>query len=80
MIRKLAAYVILGISSKGYKEVLTIQVHGNESAKYWLSVLSELKNRRIRDILIMCTDGLSGINGYSALGKIAAIPCQNAKK
>ncbi|MBM6733158.1 IS256 family transposase [Megasphaera stantonii] len=61
VIRKLAAYVILGINLDGQKEVLTIQVGDNESAKYWLSVLNELKNRGVKDILILCADGLSGI-------------------
>jgi transposase-like protein len=61
VIRKLAAYVIFGISSEGMKEVLTIQVGENESTKYWLSVLNELKNRGVKDILILCADGLSGI-------------------
>ena len=40
VIRKLAAYVVLGINSDGFKEVLTIEVGENESAKYWLSVLN----------------------------------------
>ena len=40
VIRKLAAYVVLGINSDGLKEVLTIEVGENESAKYWLSVLN----------------------------------------
>ena len=61
VIRKLAAYVILGINLDGQKEVLTIQVGDNESSKYWLSVLNELKNRGVKDILIICADGLSGI-------------------
>ena len=61
VIRKLAAYVILGISADGYKEVLTIQVGENESAKYWLSVLNGLKNRGVKDILLLCADGLTGI-------------------
>ena len=61
VIRKLAAYVILGINCTGHKEVLTIQVGENESAKYWLSVLNELKNRGVKDIMIICADGLSGI-------------------
>ena len=61
VIRKLAAYVMLGINSSGIKEVLTIQIGENESAKYWLSVLNELKNRGVNDILIICSDGLSGI-------------------
>jgi transposase-like protein len=61
VIRKLAAYVILGINCEGKKEVLTIQIGENESSKYWLSVLNELKNRGVKDILILCADGLTGI-------------------
>lgn len=61
MIQKLAAYVILGIDLEGKKEVLTIEVGQNESAKYWLSVLNSLKNRGVKDILIICADGLTGI-------------------
>ena len=53
--------MILGINTEGKKEVLTIQVGDNESSKYWLSVLNELKNRGVKDILIPCTDGLTGI-------------------
>ena len=61
IIKKLAAYIILGISEEGKKEVLSIHVGGNESSKYWLSVLNELKNRGVSDILVLCADGLSGI-------------------
>ena len=61
VIRKLAAYVILGINTEGKKEVLTITIGDNESAKYWLSVLNELKNRGVKDILIICADGFTGI-------------------
>ncbi|MDO5292098.1 MAG: IS256 family transposase [bacterium] len=61
VIRKLAAYVILGINCEGKKKVLTIQVGENESSKYWLSVLNGLKNRGVKDILIICADGLTGI-------------------
>ena len=61
IIKKLAAYVILGINTEGRKEVLSIHVGTNESAKYWLSVLNELKNRGVKDILIICADGLTGI-------------------
>ena len=61
VIRKLAAYVILGISLDGHKEVLTIEVGENESSKYWLSILNGLKNRGVRDILVLCADGLTGI-------------------
>lgn len=70
VIRKLAAYVILGINTEGKKEVLTIQVGDNESSKYWLSVLNELKNRGVQDILVICADGLTGIK--EAIG--AAFP------
>ena len=61
IIKKLAAYVILGITTEGRKEVLSISVGANESAKYWLSVLNELKNRGVEDIMIICADGLTGI-------------------
>ena len=44
-----------------FLEVLSITVGDNESSKYWLSVLNELKNRGVKDILIICADGLSGI-------------------
>ena len=50
--------------------MLTIQVGDNESSKYWLSVLNELKNRGVRDILVICADGLTGIK--EAIG--AAFP------
>ena len=61
IIRKLAAYVILGINTAGRKEVLTIEIGDNESSKYWLAVLNTLKNRGVQDILIICADGLTGI-------------------
>ncbi len=61
VIRKLAAYVVLGINEDGRKEVLTIVIGENESSKYWLSVLNGLKNRGVQDILILCSDGLTGI-------------------
>ena len=61
IIRKLAACVVLGINQDGRKEVLSIEVGENESSKYWLSVLNSLKNRGVKDILILCADGLTGI-------------------
>ena len=57
-VRKKAAYIVLGISASGHKEVLGICIGENE---YWLSILNELKNRGVKDILITCADGLSGI-------------------
>lgn len=61
VIWKLTAYIILGINAEGKKEVLTISIRKNENSKYWLSVLNELKNRGVKDILIFCVDGLTGI-------------------
>ena len=61
IVKKIAAYIILGVNDEGKKEVLSITIGKNESAKYWLGVLNELKNRGVRDILILCADGLSGI-------------------
>ena len=61
IIKKLAAYVILGINHEGKKEVLTISIGENESSKYWLSLLNELKDREVKDILVLCADGLTGI-------------------
>ena len=58
---KKAAYIALGINSEGFKEVLGIWIGENESAKYWLGVLNELKQRGVKDILILCSDNLTGI-------------------
>jgi len=55
-----AAYVVLGVNMDGEKEVLGIWVGANESSKFWLSVLNDLKNRGIQDVLIFCVDGLNG--------------------
>lgn len=61
MVRKLAAYVMLGINSEGFKEIISLSIGENESAKYWLGVLNELKNRGVKDMMILCADGLRGI-------------------
>lgn len=55
-----AAYTAIGVNLDGIKEVLGIWVGEAESAKFWLSVLNELKNRGIKDILIISVDGLKG--------------------
>lgn len=60
-IQKKAAYVILAVSLTGHKEVLSIHIGENESAKYWLGVLNELKNRGVKDVLVICADGLTGM-------------------
>ena len=61
IVSKLAAYVVVGINDAGRKEVLTIEIGENESSKYWLGVLNSLKNRGVQDVLILCSDGLSGL-------------------
>lgn len=61
IIRKLAAYVMLGIDANGMKDVISLQIGENESSKYWLGVLNELKNRGVKDIMVICADGLTGI-------------------
>lgn len=58
---KKAAYVVLGINKEGYKEIMGIWIGENESSKFWLGVLNELKQRGVKDILIMCSDNLTGI-------------------
>jgi putative transposase len=53
-------YVALGINLEGHKELLGLWLGENEGAKFWLSCLTDLKNRGLRDILVACIDGLSG--------------------
>lgn len=55
-----AAYMVIGIDLDGHKDVLGIWVGENESAKFWLHVLNELKNRGVQDILITSVDNLRG--------------------
>lgn len=57
---KKAVYIAIGTQLDGAKEVMGMWVGGNESAKYWLGVLNEIKNRGTEDILIVSVDGLSG--------------------
>lgn len=60
-ILKKAAYVILAIKMDGKKDVISLQIGENESSKYWLGVLNELKNRGVKDVMVICADGLTGI-------------------
>jgi len=57
---KKAVYIAIGIRTDGTKDVLGMYIGGNESAKYWLGVLNDLKNRGMQDVLIACVDGLTG--------------------
>ena len=60
-IKKLAAYVILAITLEGKKDVISLQIGENESSKYWLGVLNDLKNRGVKDVMVICAEGLTGI-------------------
>ena len=57
---KKAVYVAIGTRLSGQREVLGMWIGGNESAKYWLGVLNEIKNRGVEDIMIVSVDGLTG--------------------
>ena len=65
---KKAVYVAIGIRLSGIKEVLGMWIGGNESAKYWLGVLNEIKNRGVEDIMIVSVDGLTGF--VDAIGAV----------
>lgn len=62
IVRKLAAYVMLGINCDGEKDIISLSIGENESAEYWLGVLNELKNRGVQDIMVICADGGEGPN------------------
>jgi putative transposase len=55
-----AVYVAIGVDLEGHKDVLGLWCSANEGAKFWLSVLTDLKNRGVKDMLIVCVDGLKG--------------------
>ena len=59
MINK-SVYLALGINSEGHKELMGIWFAETEGAKFWLSVLTELQNRGLKDIFIACVDGFKG--------------------
>jgi putative transposase len=59
-VRNKAIYLAIGITVRGMKEVLGLWIAQNEGAKFWLQVVTELKNRGVRDIFIACVDGLKG--------------------
>jgi len=55
-----AVYVAIGVDLEGQKDVLGLWASAHEGAKFWLSVLTDLKNRGVKDMLIVCVDGLKG--------------------
>jgi transposase-like protein len=60
-VKEKTVYTVLGIDIEGNKEILGLWIAETESAKYWLSVLTEIKNRGVKDILIVTSDDLPGI-------------------
>jgi transposase-like protein len=65
---KKAVYIAIGVDLNGHKDVLGLWVGENESAKFWLSVMNEIKNRGVDDMLIACVDGLTGFT--EAIGAV----------
>lgn len=59
-IEKRAVFCVLGIDEDGMKDLLGLYIAQNEGAKFWLSILTDLQNRGVEDILIACVDNLSG--------------------
>jgi putative transposase len=57
---KKAVYLVMGVNLQGHKEVLGLWIETTEGAKFWLSILTELKNRGVEDIFLACVDGLNG--------------------
>ena len=55
-----AAYVVLGVTLDGNKDILSITIGANESSKFWLGMLNDLKNRGVKEVLFFCVDGLTG--------------------
>jgi transposase-like protein len=62
VVKNIAAYIMLGITLEGKKEIIGIWIGENETSKYWLTLLNELKNRGVEDVLIFAIDGLNGFN------------------
>jgi len=60
VVKKRAVHVAIGVTLSGERECLGLWVEKTEGARFWTSVMTELKNRGVRDILFVCTDGLSG--------------------
>ena len=63
-----AIYLVIGLNTRGLKEVLGMWVSEHEGAKFWMNVLSELQNRGVQDVFIACVDGLKGFpEAFAAL-------------
>jgi putative transposase len=60
VVRKKAVYVAIGVTLDGERDCLGLWIEKSEGARFWTSVMTELRNRGIKDVLFVCTDGLSG--------------------
>ncbi|GAN78663.1 Transposase, Mutator family [Acidocella aminolytica 101 = DSM 11237] len=60
IVKNKAVYIALGVTREGDREVLGLWIADNEGAKFWLSVMNELRNRGVQDFLIAVVDGLKG--------------------
>lgn len=74
---KKAIYVIIGVDSRGYKDILGMWINDTESASFWTNIFVDLKERGVKDILYMCSDGIAGFKGSleSAFPKTHAQRC-----
>ncbi len=77
IVKNIVVYLILGINLDGEKECLGMYFSATESAKYWLTVMNELKNRGVQDVLIFAVDNLTGISDaiHSAFPKAEIQKC-----
>jgi transposase-like protein len=62
VVKNIAVYIMLGISLEGKKEIIGFWIGENETSKYWLTVLNDIKKRSVKDVLIFTIDGLNGFN------------------
>src|SRR5215469_9130267 len=61
MVHNKAAYLVIGVDADGFKHVLGLWLAASEGAGFWAGVLTELRNRGVRDVLFVCCDGLNGL-------------------
>jgi transposase-like protein len=62
VVKNIAAYIMLGVTLEGKKEIIGIWIGENETSKYWLTVLNDIKKRGVEDVLIFAIEGLNGFN------------------
>ena len=62
VVKNIAAYIMLGVTIEGKKEIIGIWIGENETSKYWLTVLNDIKKRGVEDVLIFAIDGLNGFS------------------